>query len=171
MIQLFLDTEFCGKPERQTLLSIGLVGNDGQELYMELPPAEVSKLPRKAVNDFVRAEVLPQFCLVPHACVPRADMPNRLVSWLNGLAAKVEVVYDFSGDFALLEQLLADATVRLAPVILPCHVGYSNEDPVGQEAEQATWAQVMSERGVRRHHALADAYALRGRFLAIHGPT
>lgn len=169
MIQLFLDTEFCGRPENPTLLSIGLVGN-GEELYMELPPAEVSKLPRKAVNEFVRTVVLPQFCLVPRACVPRADMPNRLVSWLNGQAAAVEVVYDFSGDFAFLEKLLAEATVRLAPAIQPCHVGYSNEDPVGCEAEQATWARLLRERGVKRHHALADALALRERFWAIHGP-
>jgi hypothetical protein len=53
MTQLFLDTEFCGKAEAPILLSIGLVGN-AEELYMELPPAEVSKLPRRATSAVAR---------------------------------------------------------------------------------------------------------------------
>ena len=52
---------------------------------------------------------------------------------------------------------------------MPVHVGYLLDDPLGEEAAVASWSATDKLRGLQRHHALADAWALKARFEAVHG--
>jgi len=59
---------------------------------------------------------------------------------------------------------LYDFFVQLEPV----HVGYLLAEPDGVGAALISWVNSKASRGIQRHHALADAIALRARFLAVH---
>lgn len=146
-------------------LSIGLCGSDDDEFYAEHGLAQ-----RLAHDDFLSNQVVPQLGAWPGL---RGDMPSiaaALVLWLNGFAQdRLEVCYDFHADFEFVEQLLALSKVGLDVIVEPCHVGYLLEEVAGQAAAEAAWKALECERGIGRHHALADAIALRARFRAVHG--
>lgn len=166
---LFLDTEFCESTRGSMLLSIGMVSGD-REFYAELAPEVLTRVPRRRLTDFLQMEVLSQFGCVPTAAFSTKAMASDAVLWLNGLGtAKVEVAYDYSVDFTLLEQLLELAPEPLTTSLVPTHVGYLLEDPDGLQAASNCWDALAATRGIRRHHALADALALRARFVAVHG--
>ena len=168
--RLFLDTEFFTFKGVHRLLSFALVSETGPFIYMELVLGELQAVPSSRLNKFLKEQVLSQFGRVPESALPARDMPARLSDWLGSLnAGTVEVVYDYSVDYLLLEQLLAAMTAPPATRLIPVHVGYALSDPAGQAEAELTWQWVEDCFGIRRHHALADAMALGGRFLAIHG--
>jgi len=53
--------------------------------------------------------------------------------------------------------------------LIPTQVGYLPDDVEGQAAALARWQEVAEARGLHRHHALANAFALEARFRAMHG--
>lgn len=166
-MRAFLDTEFLEANGHFKFISVGLVTDRGHEFYAEVPVDEAEKLLVERPNEFVRAEVLPQFGVVP--VEPWADLPGRLASWFQSLGnASVEVVYDYSGDFLLIEQLQAQLGAPWKVSLVPTHVGYLLEDADGAAAADACWQAVEFMKGVKRHHALADAFALRARFERVH---
>lgn len=166
-VRAFLDTEFIGQDGDVSFISVGLVTDKGDEFYSEMLAAEVDKLLAEHPSDFVRSTVLPQFGVVQGA--PWSELPAHLASWLDSLGADtVEVVYDFSSDFVLIEQMQALQNRPTSVLLIPVHVGYLIGDPDGQAAADACWRAVASSKGVHRHHALADSYALRARFETVH---
>ncbi|MBT9456721.1 MAG: hypothetical protein IV097_08870 [Burkholderiaceae bacterium] len=166
---IFIDTEFIQTEDRPHFISVGLLTDNGRELYSELSAGEAETLLQRHPNAFVRDHVLPQLGRIQG--VPWAGLPDRLSEWLVGLAVeKVDVIYDFSADFLLVEQLLARVEVPPAVQVQPAHVGYLLSDDDGNAAAAACWHAIESVRGIARHHALADAYALRARFETVH-PT
>lgn len=169
-VRLFLDTEFFTFKGIPQLLSIALVSEAGQFIYMELPADERRALAPSRMNKFLKEQVLPQFDRIPEASTPTKDMPTRLLDWLGSLnASTTEVVYDYSTDYLLLERLLAAMPAPPATKLIPVHVGYALADPTGQAEAELMWQRVEAGFGIQRHHALADAMALVGRFRAIHG--
>src|SRR6218665_2772534 len=170
--RLFLDTEFSGPPEERVLLSIGLVADGGVAFYKELTSEDVAALPATLVDSFLRDEVLSQFGRVPDTNATHAEMPDALVAWLNEFEAdELEIVYDYSADYAFIEQLVKSAGIALQPQLLPCHVGYLLEEPSGVAAAERAWNLLQPAMGFGRHHALADAFALMWRFEAVHGTS
>ena len=169
-MQIFIDTEFIEAEGGPHFISVGMLTDDGRELYSELSSEDVEALLERHPNDFVRDHVLPQLGRIQGA--PWAELPQRLSEWLVGLAVeKVDVIYDFNADFLLLESLLARLEVLPAVLITPTHVGYLLSDEDGTAAAAACWRAIEWARGISRHHALADAYALRGRFETVHPPA
>jgi hypothetical protein len=166
---VFIDTEFINGESGPHFISAGLLTADGRELYSERSADEAEALLRQHPNAFVEAHVLPQLGRIQGA--PWAELPDRFSDWLAGLAIEmVDVIYDFSADFSLVEQLLASLDVAQAVRVEPTHVGYLLSDEDGTAAAAACWQAMESVRGIARHHALADAYALRARFEAVHRP-
>lgn len=172
---LFLDAEFHRQPGGQLdLISLALAGEVGDSLdwYAESTPDELRTLPGIEGNAFVQAEVLPQLGRVPGRALPRLDMAADLAAWLDALGKpprQIHIQYDYSADYELLEQLLASAPALPRCELLPVHVGYLLEDPDGEAAAQASWRVSALSRKLSRHHALADALALKSRFEAVHG--
>lgn len=166
---IFIDCEFTGMEERKPeFLSIGLVSDDGRELYIELS----GETHLTGASTFVLDTVVPQFGLMPHAVESQNELGQRVGAWLLELGqSSIEVAYDYHTDFDLLERALQCAGLwdPLKSVIKPTHIGYLTGQDDVVAAMERTWADSFAVDGIARHHALADARALRWGFVAMHG--
>lgn len=164
---LFLDTEFTdlAKP---SVLSLGIVCDDGREFYAELS----GKSHLKGASEFVYDTVVTQFGLMPVRAKSKTELGRLVGEWLVALGeASLLVCYDYSADMDLLERALTDAGFwdRLKSVIVSQHVGYLIGEPVVERAMDVSWRASLAGNGIDRHHALADARALREGYVAMHG--
>ncbi len=168
---VFLDCEFTSLAS-PLLLSVGLSGLDGAEFYGEyaLGSSKLKQLVRKA-NTFSQDTVLPQFGVLPQAYETSLELAKAVASWLASLPAPVQVAYDYGADFELLERLLQENHLwtSLEPRLVPTHVAYLWGDDSAQAAADESWRNTFAEHYVERHHALADARALKAAYRAVHG--
>jgi len=140
---LFFDTEFTDFVDMD-LISIGIVTQHLHEFY-----AENSEYNKAWCNDFVKAEVLTKLqggeCTMPYD-----QLKEKLQIWISDFLedyASVLFVYDYSGDWLLLSELLID---------------YPQKDRVkGQQDNLDAGIELffMLDRS-NEHHALHDAWAL-----------
>lgn len=173
VVRLFLDTEFTSFQHPEGL-SIGIVTEGGGEFYAEVnlrtrPGGQLLK----RCGSFVRDEVVPQFRRRPHAITESRAIGARLADWLIKLkASEFEVVYDYATDYELFERWLktAPAAHKVARLV-PVHVGYLLDQEEALQAQEDSWSASEAADGLRRHHALADARALRAAFRAVHERT
>jgi hypothetical protein len=171
-VMTFLDTELSSLLEPQ-LLSLGLVTLDGREHYVELDlTTEAGQARVKASSDFVRyGGVLDTWCRVPGAAGTESEMGRRTGEWLLQLAAesgtRVEVAFDYSTDYELMEYAIRAAELRdrVREVVVPVNVGALTGSPEGEIAAEECYRELRG-RGLGRHHALADALALRAAYAA-----
>ncbi len=165
IVRLFLDAEFVDKKDDVQLLSIGLAGDDS-EFYAERDRASLGKL---NAGKFIDTEVLPQLGRGIGLAGSPCDIAKALVAWLNSFDAdRIDVHYDFNLDYTLFEQLVMLVPGQLATPLEPVHIAYLLDDPDGIGAALISWVGSKASRNIQRHHALADAIALRARFLAVH---
>lgn len=170
---VFLDTEFTDLLERE-LLSIGALTLEGREQYVELDMStDVGQARLKASSDFVRYDgVLDLFGLVPGASATYWEMGRRMGEWLLGLAeesgAQLEVAFDYSTEYDLMEYTIRDSGLwdRVREVVRPVNIRALTGSPAGEDAADECF-RAMHARGLARHHALADAYALRAAYKAV----
>lgn len=173
MNTVFLDTEFTDllHPE---LLSIGLVTLDGRELYLELDlNTEAGRARIATSSDFVRYDgVLDMWGRVPGATATEIEMGRRAGEWLLRVAEEsgthVQVAFDYSTDYELLEYAIRDSGLwdRVRKVVSPVNVGGLTGSPEGEVAADECFRE-QHRRGLARHHALADACALRAAYIAV----
>ena len=173
---VFLDTEFTDllNPE---LLSLGLVTLDGRELYAELDlTTDIGKARLKASSDFVRyGGVLDFWGLLPGATGTEWEMGRRTGEWLLGLAAefgtKIEVAFDYGMDYELMEYAVRDAGLwdQVREVVIPVNVNAITGTITGELAAEECFRALGQRggRGLKRHHALADALALRAAYIDV----
>ena len=173
---VFLDTEFTDllQPE---LLSLGLVALNGlggqEEHYVELDlSTDIGKARVKASGKFVRAGVLDMWGLVPGATCTEWEMGRRTGEWLLALAEKsrtrVEVGFDYSTDFELLEYVIRDSRLwdRVREVVIPVNISSITGTIEGELASEESYRET-GRRGLKRHHALADVLALRAAYVQV----
>jgi diamine N-acetyltransferase len=141
-VYVFVDSEFTGLDEPR-LISIGAAATDSATFYSEL-----SDWPEEHCSEFVRESVLPQ---LEGGAVTHPVAADAFTRWLaeRAASARVMIVSDSGFDRWALADLLG-----------------SEELPAG-----AVWRQVPVDverlddaaraLGLRRHHALDDARALR----------
>lgn len=169
-VRVFVDTEFIQTDSGPIFISAAFLTENSRELYAERPREEVGALLESHPHDFVRERVLPQ--LGRHPAVAWSKLPARLVAWLDSLGTdEVEVIYDYSHDYLLVEQLLEAHPEPPAPRLLATNVSYLLDDPDGRRAAESAWEALGAVKGIHRHHALADAYSLRLRFDTVHPPV
>jgi len=139
---VFFDSEFTNFTN-PSLISIGAVATDSTAFYCEL-----SDFPSAQCSAFVRETVLP---LLDGDCVPRTIAAQSFVRWLaaRSAAAPVMLVSDSGFDRWAVAHLFNYEE-------LPEHVEWMRV-PVSYEDLDKT----ARARGLRRHHALDDARALR----------
>jgi hypothetical protein len=168
---VFIDTEFTrvAKPE---LLSLGMVTLDGRELYAELDRTHpLGRDVASRASDFVRETVFPQFGLVPGATGTLWEIGRRVGDWLLGLAvesqSRIEVAFDSDVDFVLLEQAIRDSGIwhRVCECLVPINIDPLTGTITGELAAEESYRASL-KRGLGRHHSLADAVALRARYVA-----
>ena len=169
---VFIDAEFTDL-QRPTLLSLGFVTLDGRELDVELDLAtEVGLARKKASSEFVRDQVLDQWGLVPGAECSYEEMGRRTAEWLLVLAqesgTRIDVTFDYPADFGLLELAIRDSGLweRVRGVVNPVNIGDLVASFDADLAAEAAFDE-LKERGLARHHALADALALRAAFQSV----
>lgn len=169
-IRVAFDTEFTSLLDPQ-LLSIGLVEIEtGGECYAELDLDSGPGRQRLAVTSWdVREGIVDQFGLFPEArCDGEASMGRRVGTWLHELTAvggqRLELLYDYSTDFELLVASL-DACGMWTPlrlIVKGRNVALPTGTTAGQLARERCFEALRQRRPPpRRHHALADALALR----------
>lgn len=167
-MRIFIDTEFVQGKRGPVFLSAAFLTDGGHLLYSEMPLHEACAVLARNPNRFVLQHVISQFGIKPSETW--AELPAHLKNWLTGLnVPEAEVIYDYNLDFLLVEQLLARMDVPPAIHLHPTHVGYLADDPEGKAAAEACWHALKVVEGISQHHALADVYALRLKFLAVHG--
>lgn len=169
---VFLDTEFTDL-RSPLLLSLGLVTLDGREHYVELDLASDAGLAaRKVASYFVLNDgVLDQWGHIPGATSSAWEMGRRTGEWLLRLAresgTRVEVAFDYDTDFQLMESAIRDSGLwdQVREVVVPVNVGPLTGSPEGEIAADGAFIE-LNRRGLWRHHALADAGALRAAYIA-----
>jgi diamine N-acetyltransferase len=141
-VYVFVDSEFTSLVEPR-LISLGAVASDGSDFYCEL-----SDWPRAACSEFVRDTVLP---LLDGDAVPHPIAAESFTRWLGERAgqAPVTLVSDSGFDRWAMADLLGRED-------LPPNCGWLRV-PIHYEQLDAAVAGL----GLRRHHALDDARALR----------
>ena len=167
---IFLDTEFTDllHPE---LLSLGLVTLDGREHYSELDlSTDAGQARVKASSDFVRyGGVLDLWGRVPGATCTEWEMGRRTGEWMLALAqevdTRIEVAFDYSMDYELMAYVIRDAGLweQVREVVLPVNVNAITGSILGELAAEECFRE-LRKRGLQRHHALADALALRAAY-------
>jgi hypothetical protein len=155
--------------EPPELLSLALVALDGREHYVELGLTTEWAMGRIAhCSDFVRTTVLGQWGRAGTVCATEQEAGPRTAQWLLGLgSARIEIAFAFQEDYALLQRLLrepgqGDRVTELAPVDIAA-MSLSAEGSYRAEA----CYEALATRGLGRHHALADALALRAAYLGV----
>lgn len=171
---LFLDTEFT--PVTRQWLSLGAVVGD-RFFYAETSDAQVLELARaEFAGSALGGDVLGQLGakrFPPGALSGLADLGRAFEAWVNAAvrSPRLDLCYDYSHDMALLEQAMAGAGLAWPDAWQPCNLAILNEDPVADAAKARVWAEFKVTRGIRRHHALADAAALQAAYFAQTGPS
>lgn len=152
---LTLDTEFNSIDEPSPdLISIGLVREDNEFFYAELPSSEWLA----GASLFVRQTVVPLLWLGSW-CMPRQEISRRLVEWIAAIDDKVMIVTDAPEfDFELIKPLLNPWPRNLA-------ISCMRFDSFAMGRNRQPWlvdikAQFHAEHG-SEHHALRDAQGLR----------
>lgn len=172
----FLDTEFTDllHPE---LLSLGLVALNGlggpEEHYVELDlSTDIGKARVKAAGEFVRSGVLDMWGLVPGATCTEWEMGRRTGESLLALAERagtpVEVGFGYSTDYELMENVIRDCGLwdRVREVVIPVNISPITGTIEGELASEESF-RGTGKRGLKRHHALADALSLRAAYVQV----
>lgn len=150
---LFFDTEFTDFKDMD-LISIGIVSQELHEFYFENAEYHLSWC-----NEFVKAAVIPKLQGGEHA-LPYAQLKEKLQLWISDLLedyVTLVFIFDYSGDWFLLEELLIDYPQR--------------EKVDGRLDELAAGIELyfMHNRCSNEHHALHDAKALLNGFKVKYG--
>lgn len=157
--RLFIDTEFTDLGQRYPrLISIGLVAEDGDSFYAELP----ADCYLERVTPWVQANVLP--LLEGGACVMRPDdLRQCLAAWI-GTLGNVVIACDSETDFQFLYATLEPWPTNVNTRRLLLSMNYLNDYDQFEPAVEQAFA-----GGLRRHHALDDAKANRLGWIAAGG--
>lgn len=147
---VFVDSEFTSLAEPR-LISIGAVATDSTAFYCEL-----AGWPDEHCSDFVRSAVLP---LLDGRAVPHPVAAESFERWIAERAAQrpVTIVSDSGFDRWALADLLGAEDLPAGVEWRWVPVAYERIDEVARAL------------GLRRHHALDDARALRHALLAPPG--
>lgn len=153
-MMVFFDTEFSclEKDATQALISIGLVAEDGQELYAELTdtwhPANCS--------EFVVANVLPLLDGGEYR-MTEAELAVRLKAWIEGLTDEEVILCSDSPrfDWQWVKDIFNDYgwPVNLRKKCGTIYFECESQIRRYQDALGKYW----KEHGAHQHHALVDA--------------
>lgn len=151
---MFIDTEFSGLGSDPRLLSIGLVTDDGDELYIEL----TSGWNAEQCSRWVIEHVIPS--LGNGERLSRRESAKRIDGWLDGLGSPLTLLVDSDWDAELIHELLKEVGIPVGKHRIQVLRFAAKSEAVEFElAKQRYFADNGS-----RHHALCDAHAFRFAF-------
>jgi len=164
-MKAWFDCEFTDL-EAPELLSVGIVVERGDELYVELLDPTLER----HASDFVVETVLPMFGAIPGArATSYLELAGRACEFLLSLGGPVQLVFDYETDRQLLEHALmrsAGWPELQARLSWECAPAAAYDSDIGTAAMEDVW-RWEEATGLGRHHSLADARALRAACLAV----
>jgi hypothetical protein len=155
---------------------MAMVTRDGREFYAELDlKSPTGKARHAASSDFVKYGIFEFWGQVPGASCTALEMGRRAAEWLLKIASNskppLTIAFDYSTDYELLEYVIRDAGLwdRVREVVVPLNVNEVTGTITGELAAEYCYEQLCKPggRGLHRHHALADAMALRAAYVAL----
>ena len=150
-IIFFLDTEFTGLSSEPHLLSIGLVADNGDRLYIEL----TNGWSEAECSLWVRDHVLPT--LGNGERLTRRDAVNRISSWLSSYdSSSLTILGETTWDTTLFSDLIREFGV--APNCLRLKVVAFTGKEQASDFDLAKRRYLESHQ-MTAHHALYDALA------------
>lgn len=160
LMRAFLDTEFTGLTSAPRLLSIGVVAENGKELYMELTDGWVEA----TCSAWVRQHVLP--LLGDGEKFTRRNAGRRIASWLSSFETPPTLLGDTDWDTTLVAELMDECEIPRDTYRLEALV-YSGKAQASafEEARQQYFARLHATP----HHALNDARAFREAWDSVFG--
>lgn len=180
VLKLFFDTEFTGLHKDTTLISIGIVSEDGRKFY-----AEFTDYDEKQCDDWVKENVINNLCLDGMGdgalsidenahCIlvngSKGYVKSELSKWLSRFKT-VQFVSDVCHyDFVLLIDLFGgafDLPQNVCPVChdinqdIARHYGISEAEAFDKSREDIVLELCGEEIKGRKHNALYDAEVIR----------
>jgi hypothetical protein len=152
-MRYFFDTEFIDAPGRLTLISIGLVADDGREFY-----AVSTDFDPKDANAWVRANVLPK--LPPRNQPDDPWMSNALIARRLKAFVSDDIFPEFWAWFAAYDWVLFCWLFK-SLTTLPKHWPHGVMDLRQTLVERNIPKARLPKKPANEHHALADARWLR----------
>lgn len=162
-LRLFLDTEFTNF-RSPSLLSVGLVAEDGREFYAEV----IDGWRKQDCDAFVVDNVLPYFGAAPDSRVSRSELKPRLVAWLESLGSPpviTQIVFDSEVDW----RVLREASGNLNTANLDVQWTWLSWPDADMRSRCEGLMEEFFAANGPRHHALVDARALRYSVLKVEG--
>lgn len=152
-MRIFFDTEFTALTSDPRLLSIGLVADDGQELYIEFTDG----WSEAKCSAWVRQHVLPQLQGGGERHTRRAA-GERIVAWLSLFQTPPTLLGETSWDTELFVNLMDECGIdgdgyRLEVIV---YRDKAQADVYEKERQNYFYSQHVAP-----HHALTDARAFR----------
>lgn len=154
-MKYFLDTEFVEEPCTIDLISIGIVSEDGRELYLESNEIDLGNL-----NPWMVKNILPH---LDGKGISRSEIKDKILDFLSGDTAPEFWAYYADYDWVVFCWLFG----RM--IDLPEHFPMFCRD----------LKQVLSEREISRdklpkqpenaHNALVDAIWVKSAYESLHG--
>lgn len=149
-MNVFIDTEFSGLGSNPRLISIGLVAELGEELYIEFTTGWNTE----QCSRWVIENVLPK--LGEGEQLPRRAAASRIDGWLEGLGANPILIVDSDWDAELIVNFFAECGIPDGKYPLQVLRFASKADAnTFESARQRYFLEIGSQ-----HHALSDAHAL-----------
>lgn len=157
-MKIFFDTEFTGLTSEPRLLSIGMVGEDGQELYIELTDGWTDAM----CSPWVRVNVIPM--LGKGEQLSRREAGRRIAAWLALQGTDPCLLGDTDYDTVLLTQLMDACGVARNSHRIELLAFNSQGQAKLFEAEKRLY---FENRHGNQHHALHDAHAFRAAWNSV----
>lgn len=159
-MKVFFDTEFTGLTSDPRLLSIGMVAEDGQELYLELTDGWTDAM----CAPWTRQHVLPR--LGTGERLSRREAGRRIGDWLAFLPVPPTLLGDTDWDTILLTQLLEESVLPKGSFNVELLAFSSKEQAKSFEGAKQRY---FERKQAVPHHALTDAHAFRSAWGSVFG--
>jgi hypothetical protein len=160
LVKVYFDTEFTGLTSDPRLLAIGMVAEDGQELYLELTDGWTDAM----CAPWTRQHVLPR--LGTGERLTRREAGGRIGDWLASLSFPPTLLGDTDWDTTLLTQLLEECKLPHSSFKVELLKFSSKEQAKSFEGAKQRYFELKQ---AVPHHALTDAHAFQAAWGRVFG--
>ena len=151
-INIFFDTEFTGLTSDPHLLSIGLVADNGESLYIEF----TNGWSETDCSNWVREHVMP---MLGHGeRLTRRDAGARITTWLESFESSPTLLGETTWDTTLFSNLMHECGVTSDRFLLVVLAFSGKEQAMIFETTKRSYLESLQ---LTAHHALSDAWAFR----------
>ena len=158
-INIFFDTEFTGLTSDPHLLSIGLVADSGETLYVEFS----NGWSETDCSNWVQKHVMPMLGKCER--LTRRDAGARIITWLESFESSPTLLGETTWDTTLFADLMDECGVTSDRFRLEV-LAFSGKDQA--KIFETAKRRYLESRQLTAHHALSDAWAFRS---AWHGAS